>query len=90
MVFIETVVYSTLIYLRHNFLLSLLLWGCRLLYIIVGLTILTDHSMYCNCRLKKCPENGISKVVKKLRRSLASLKNFQEFWAPGLPLVDQQ
>jgi hypothetical protein len=55
-----------------------------------SVTILMDYSMHCNCRLKKCPENGISKVIKKLRRSLPSLESFQELWAPGLPLVDQQ
>jgi len=55
-----------------------------------SVTILTYHSMYCNCRLKKCPENGISKAIKKQRRSLSSLESFQELWAPGLPLVDHQ
>jgi hypothetical protein len=46
--------------------------------------------MFCNYRLKRCPENGILKVIKKLRRSPSSLGSFQEHWALGLPLVDQQ
>jgi hypothetical protein len=46
-------------------------------------------SIFCNCRLKKCPENGILKEIKELRRSLSLLESFRERWARGVLQIDQ-